>query len=148
MQQQSATIRRLVDDDRPDWFALWQAYCDFYRTRIDAETSATTFSRLCAGDGMVGLVAEERVGAVVGFAHLVLHKSTWATTDCCYLEDLYVVPQYRGSGVAKQLVTRVYAEADACSVGKVYWHTQEFNAPARSLYDTLARRTSLVVYRR
>jgi hypothetical protein len=29
----------------------------------------------------------------------------------------------------------------------VYWLTQEYNGPARSLYDTVAHRTSFVVYR-
>jgi imidazolonepropionase-like amidohydrolase len=38
--------------------------------------------------------------------------------------------------------------ADGFGPASVYWLTQEYNAPARSLYDTLAHRTSFVVYRR
>jgi hypothetical protein len=30
----------------------------------------------------------------------------------------------------------------------VYWHTQEFNGRARSLYDQVAKRISIVVYER
>ena len=37
---------------------------------------------------------------------------------------------------------------DESGAGSVYWLTQEYNAPARSLYDTLAHRTSFVVYQR
>ena len=38
--------------------------------------------------------------------------------------------------------------ADAHRAERVYWHTQEYNAPARSLYDQVGRRTSFVMYER
>ena len=40
------------------------------------------------------------------------------------------------------------AAADAAGASTVYWQTQEYNADARALYDTLARRTSHIVYQR
>ncbi len=47
----------------------------------------------------------------------------------------------------------VNKEICACTEGNVfivsdYWHTQSYNAPARSLYDEVARPTSFVVYER
>ena len=51
-------------------------------------------------------------------------------------------------GVARRLIEAVYAFADGRGASGVYWLTQEYNAPARSLYDTLAHRTSFVVYQR
>jgi GNAT superfamily N-acetyltransferase len=148
MKLEGSTIRRLSIPDCAQWDALWRAYCGFYRSDLDSKASGITFNRLCAGVEMVGVVAADSLGNLVGFANMVFHQTTWAVSDCCYLEDLYVAPHCRGAGAARQLITQVYAEADARNVGKVYWHTQEFNAPARSLYDTLARRTSFVVYRR
>jgi hypothetical protein len=50
--------------------------------------------------------------------------------------------------VARRLIEAVYAFADGFRPASVYWPIQEYNAPARSLYDTLAHRTSFVVYRR
>ena len=50
--------------------------------------------------------------------------------------------------VARRLIEAVYAFADWFGPASVYWPFQEYNAPARSLYDTLAHRTSFVVYRR
>jgi len=38
--------------------------------------------------------------------------------------------------------------AKAQGADRLYWHTQEFNGAARSLYDTLAARTSFIVYQR
>ena len=54
----------------------------------------------------------------------------------------------RGSDVGRALIEAVYAEADRRAANRVYWHAQEYNAPARSLYDEVAVRTSFVVYRR
>jgi hypothetical protein len=49
--------------------------------------------------------------------------------------------------VARRLVEAVFAFADRFGPASVYWLTQEYNGPARSLYDTVAHRTSFVVYR-
>jgi hypothetical protein len=50
--------------------------------------------------------------------------------------------------VARRLIEAVYAFADGFGPASVYWPIQEYNAPTRSLYDTLAHRTSFVVYQR
>ena len=59
-----------------------------------------------------------------------------------------MAPEARGHGVARRLIQAVYSAADEARASSVYWHTQEFNAEARALYDTLARRTSFIVYQR
>jgi GNAT superfamily N-acetyltransferase len=78
----------------------------------------------------------------------VIHASTWSQTGYCYLEDLFVGRTARGGNVARELIEAVYRLADEFSCTRTYWHTQEFNAPARSLYDQLAHNTSYVVYER
>jgi GNAT superfamily N-acetyltransferase len=153
-----ATIRALTADDYTGWLPLWQAYLRFYRGEVGDEVTRQTFSRLSGGlDGMTGLVAEDPAGgspgggspgALAGLAHLVFHPSTWAREPYCYLEDLYVAPSARGSGLSRQLIDAVYAEADRRGAARVYWETQEYNGAARSLYDLVAHRTSFVVYER
>ena len=143
-------IRPLQPSDRPGWEELWRGYLRFYRSSLDPAVTDATFERLCARtDGLLGLIAvPDDGGAPVGLAHVVLHPSTWSASRYAYLEDLYVSPAGRGSGTAQALIEAVYAEADAAGADRVYWHTQEFNAPARSLYDQVAHRTSFIVYRR
>jgi hypothetical protein len=46
------------------------------------------------------------------------------------------------------LIEAVSTEASARGAAHVYWHTQQFNGAARSLYDQVARLTSFVVYER
>ena len=108
-----------------------------------------TFRRLCEGtDGFFGLLAENDDGGPVGLAHAVFHPATWTTGTYCYLEDLFVSRGGRGSGAGRLLIEGVYEEADRRGADRVYWHTHQDNAPARSLYDAVAHATSFVVYQR
>jgi GNAT superfamily N-acetyltransferase len=143
-------IRPLQSSDRTGWEQLWRGYLRFYRSDVDPSVTDATFDRLCArADGLLGLIAvSDDDGTPIGLAHVILHPSTWSATRYAYLEDLYVSPAARGGGTAQALIEAVYAEADAHDADRVYWHTQEFNAPARSLYDQVAHRTSFIVYER
>jgi len=141
-------IRALRRGDRVQWDSLWAAYLRFYRQHLPQEVTEATFARLIdKGAQPQGLVAE-RDGALVGFVHYTFHRSTWALTDICYLEDLFVAPAARGSGSGRALIQAVYAAADHAKAASVYWMTQEFNAEGRALYDTLAHRTSFIRYER
>jgi GNAT superfamily N-acetyltransferase len=141
-------IRPIRSDDRRAWAPLWQGYLEFYRAALTPEVTDGTWAALCDPSSPVhGLVAEED-DHLVGLAHLIVHPTTWARRPTCYLEDLYVAKPWRGQDIARRLIEAVYAFADESGVGSVYWLTQEYNAPARSLYDTLAHRTSFVVYQR
>jgi GNAT superfamily N-acetyltransferase len=142
-------IRPLTAADFAPWEQLWLAYLRFYRADVGNDVTAATFRRLCdQTDGMIGLVAVDDQGALVGLAHLVFHPSTWSSDPYCYLEDLFVAPVARGTGTATQLLEAAFAEAHRRGAARTYWETQEFNAPARSLYDKVAHRTSFVVYER
>lgn len=142
-------IRPLAAADFAQWEQLWLAYLRFYRATISSEATAATFRRLCdQTDGMIGLVATDDQGALAGLAHLVFHPSTWSVDPYCYLEDLFVAPAARGTGTAVQLLEAAFAEAQRRGAARTYWETQEFNAPARSLYDQVAHRTSFVIYER
>ncbi len=140
-------IRPMGAADWDGWRRLWRGYLDFYREALDEATTRATFERLCAGEVMFAFVAETG-GELVGLVHALTHVSTWTTGTYCYLEDLFVEPATRGGTVARDLIEAVAAEAAARGAEKVYWHTQEYNGRARSLYDQLARRTSFIVYER
>ncbi len=143
----TTVVRRLRDGDRDGWLVLWAGYLDFYRAEIPDATTELTFARLRDDEGgMLGLVAVDDADRLIGLAHLVFHGATWSATSSCYLEDLYVDQARRGSGAARALIEAAYATARDRACDRVYWHTQQFNAPARSLYDTIATPTSFVVY--
>jgi GNAT superfamily N-acetyltransferase len=149
-------VRPVVEGDVERWLPLWQAYLRFYREPLPDSTTRRTFERLVhRDDGMVGLVAAREAGRagdgggereLLGLAHLVFHASTWSTSTYCYLEDLWVDPAARGARVGNALIEATYRVAAERGAARVYWHTQQYNGAARSLYDTVATPTSFVVY--
>jgi GNAT superfamily N-acetyltransferase len=138
-------VRDLEAGDRAGWERLWVAYLDFYGRRLPAETTEITWQRLVGRQrGMGGLVADDDEHGVIGFAHHVVHPSTWATGEVCYLEDLMVDPDRRRRGAGEQLIRVLVERARSWGCESVYWHTEETNETARRLYDRLA---SLTGYR-
>jgi GNAT superfamily N-acetyltransferase len=140
-------IRALASGDWDQWLPLWQGYLAFYRAELSDATTRATFERL-AGDGnqMFGLIALGADGAGLGLAHCLTHPTTWSRLPSCYLEDLFVAPSARGSDVGRRLLESAKEAADTHGAGRLYWHTQEYNGRARSLYDQVGRATSFVVY--
>jgi GNAT superfamily N-acetyltransferase len=142
-----ATIRALTEGDWNDWDALWQGYLAFYRAELSEETSRAAFERLCAGaEGMFGLLGLDEEGRGIGLANCVIHATTWSRQSTCYLEDLFVAPAARGLDLGRALLAAVKEQAVARGADRVYWHTQQYNGRARSLYDQVGRLTSFVVY--
>lgn len=145
---ESCVVRPLVASDRAAWQPLWEAYLAFYRSPQVAAGSDAAFSRLVErADGMAGFAAE-REGELVGFAHAVRHASTWHAAPAVYLEDLFVSPAVRGGGVGRALIDAVTHWAQDARAERLYWITEEGNARARTLYDTLAQLEPYVLYER
>ncbi|WP_210493715.1 GNAT family N-acetyltransferase [Patulibacter sp. SYSU D01012] len=149
MSTPAPSVRPLRPADREAWQALWDGYLRFYREDLDPHVTDVTFGRLCAGeDAMFGLVAVDGEDRPVGFAHALLHGSTWSPAGYCYLEDLFVGPAARGGAAGRALIDATAAEARRRGATKLYWHTQSYNGRARSLYDQAGALSSQVVYER
>ncbi len=144
----ATTVRLLSASDREQWDALWAGYLAFYGKSLDpGVTEQTWFWVTELRARLFGLGAQEG-DILVGFAHCVLHHSTWAIGESCYLEDLFVAPEARGKGVGRALIEAVYAHADALGCERVYWLTHESNVAARGLYDKVAKNLGFIQYRR
>lgn len=140
-------IRPLTAQDRPEWGRLWTAYLAFYETTRPAEVFETTFSRLLGDAPQHGLMAELD-GQGVGLVHYIYHAHNWHIAPVCYLQDLYADPDVRGQGVGRALIEAVYQAADEAGAADTYWLTQEFNTPARQLYDRIGEETPFIKYTR
>lgn len=144
------TTRRLAAKDKPAWLRLFAGYNAFYQAHVAPEVVESLWQRLMrAGPGdHIGLVAVDAHDEPVGLAHILFHASSWSIAPDCYLEDLFVDPTVRGSGLGRALIAAVYAHADAHGARRTYWMTQETNATARRLYDQVAKKSDFVQYRR
>ena len=63
-----------------------------------------------------------------------------------YLEDLWVDPAARGTGIGRKLIETLIARSLDQGWRRVYWHTEADNAAARALYDRIAVLTPYVRY--
>jgi len=140
------SISPLTNADRSEWDALWQAYITFYESDVPEAVSYSTFARIVRDDELHGAIARDAEGRAIGIVHWLTHAATWSTGTYCYLEDLFVDPGSRGSGVGRALIEHVRAWAEEHGSSKVYWLTAHDNATARGLYDRVAVSTGFVHY--
>ena len=141
-------VRKAEARDEKRWRELWAGYVKFYRGEVSEAATANTWRMILEPTSKVDALVAVRDGDVIGFCNYLFHDNTWNIEPICYLEDLFVDPAARGGGVAKQLILACEQAAKEKGAFSLYWQTQEFNAPARSLYDTITPRSSFIVYKK
>ena len=145
---QSIAIRPLSPGDWERWLPLWRGYQTFYRVDIPDSVTKESFRRMLdPTEPTFGALAYEGERAV-GLVHWIFHRTNWAIGDNCYLQDLFVGEQSRGSGIGRMLIEHVYAEAQKAGSSCVHWLTHESNATARLLYDRIADRSGFIQYKK
>jgi GNAT superfamily N-acetyltransferase len=70
----------------------------------------------------------------VGLLAYSLDPNLYHAADGCLIEDLYVVPSWRGRGIGRALVACVLAEAERRGCAEVSVSTDRDNRAALSLY--------------
>lgn len=120
---------------------LFDAYRQFYGQPPDG-TLARRFiaERLERGESTIFLA--ERDGLAVGFVQLYpLFSSTAARPRRLWLlNDLYVAPSARGTGVGRALMMRARRLAEDTGACGLELATARTNTPAQRLYESLAYR--------
>lgn len=133
----SIKIRPIELGDKDRWLELFKEYIVFYKSSLSDEQFELTWQRINSEFNIKGLVAEVD-NKIVGFTHYIWRPSTWEVEDFCYLEDLYVDPKNRKSGVGRALIKAVEEIAIAKGSKRLYWTTAPDNETARKLYDKVA----------
>jgi len=73
----------------------------------------------------------------VGFALFFHNYSTFLARRGLYLEDLFVVPDARGRGIGKALITHCARVAVTRACGRFEWSVLDWNEPAIAFYASL-----------
>ncbi|MDX3808126.1 N-acetyltransferase family protein [Bosea thiooxidans] len=141
------TIRPLTAADRAAWTPLWHGYLTFYKSTLPPEIDDITFGRLTGGQEPMGGFIAERDGQALGMTNWVIHRTTWSEKPICYLQDLFTVPESRGTGVGRKLIEAVNQMAREKNCFRVYWQTHETNLQAQELYNKVADKSGFIVYR-
>ena len=91
-------------------------------------------------DPAVGLIIAERRGVGVGYAMFCDFYNSDKALRGVFLNDLYVAPEARRSGLGRGLMAAVAREARARGGGCIWWGVYSANRGARDFYQSLGAR--------
>lgn len=130
-------IAPVDEGDLRDLLALMRGYCDFYAVTPSEADLLALARALRADPEREGrqLIARDDQGRPVGFATVFWSWSTLAASRLAVMNDLYVVPEARGTGVADELIARCRALAAEHGAGALAWQTAKDNTRAQAVYD-------------
>ena len=100
-------------------------------------TEADLHAALFGPDPSAGCHVAERGGAVVGFALWYRTFSTWQGKPGLWLEDLFVRPEARGTGLGRALLVELARTAVARGWTRFEWWVLDWNEPAQGFYRSL-----------
>ena len=83
------------------------------------------------------LFALDEMGKPVGFALFFHNFSTFLGRAGTYLEDLFVLPEFRGRGYGKGLLTRLAQLAVERGCGRLEWSCLDWNQPSIDFYKRM-----------
>ncbi|MEA5606044.1 GNAT family N-acetyltransferase [Nostoc sp. UHCC 0252] len=82
-------------------------------------------------------ILAESTNQAVGFALFFHNYSTFLTKPGIYLEDLFVLPEYRRQGIGKALISKVAQIAVERDCGRLEWSVLDWNEPAKEFYRSM-----------
>ena len=141
-------IRSVGRNERADWEQLWRRFQSFHRFTVSDETIDVTWERFHDPAEPMFVLGAYMGGALVGIVQFVFHRSCTTVGDFCFLHNLFVADEVRGSGIGRALIEAVYAAATRHGASRVLWNVLESNTAARSLYDKVAQRSGFIQYRK
>ncbi|SEL06542.1 GNAT family N-acetyltransferase [Nonomuraea pusilla] len=143
-------IRPATIDDVPEIHAMIRELAEYekapHEVRVTEEQlRVALFSDTPAAFSHIA----EHEGAVAGFSLWFLTFSTWRGVHGIYMEDLFVRPEYRGSGYGGALMAELARICDERGYQRLEWSVLDWNAPTIGFYDALGaeRQDEWVKYR-
>ncbi|HEY9641270.1 MAG TPA: GNAT family N-acetyltransferase [Coleofasciculaceae cyanobacterium] len=135
---QTFTIRAAQPDDVTTLFSLIQALAQYEKlTHQVTGNEALLHLHLFGDRPCIEAVLAESQGESVGFALFFTNYSTFLTKPGIYLEDLFVMPEYRSQGIGKALLAHLAQLAIARDCGRVEWSVLDWNEPAIGFYQRM-----------
>lgn len=138
MARGALVIRRGTERDVPTILKLIRGLAEY--ERLAHEVEATTARVRVHGFGRrryFETIIGRRGGKPVGFALYFFTYSTFLARPTLYLEDLFVLPEERGTGAGKALLRALARIAVRRGCGRLEWAVLDWNRPAIGFYKRL-----------
>ena len=131
-------IERATERDVPLILRLIKALAEYERMSPDVTATEqglrdTLFGAHPAAEVIIAYAGE----TPAGFALFFHNYSTFLGKPGLYLEDLFVVPEYRGHGYGRALLQHLAALAAERGCGRFEWTVLDWNEPAIGFYKKL-----------
>jgi GNAT superfamily N-acetyltransferase len=132
------TIRPATRSDVSALFALIEALAEYEQLSHIVTGSAEALENhlFCDRPYAEALVADWEQ-KIVGFALFFPNYSTFLTQPGIYLEDLFVLPEYRRRGIGKAMLTYLAQLASDRGAGRLEWSVLDWNDPAINFYKSI-----------
>lgn len=132
------TIRPATPEDAAVILDFITELAVYEKAGHEVEATEETVRSSIFGEGSVtDAVILEADGQPAGFAVWFYSYSTWQAKNGLYLEDLYVSPDFRGSGAGKLLLKHLARVAVEKGCGRFEWSVLDWNEPAIRVYDAV-----------
>jgi GNAT superfamily N-acetyltransferase len=132
------TIRRIRKGDEKTFLALVNALADYEKLkRPNASASKRLikdgFGKRKRYKGFLAFINER----AVGYAIIFETYSSFLALPTLYLEDIFILPQFRSKGIGMQLFKRCLLEAAKRGCGRMEWVVLDWNKNAIRFYEKL-----------
>lgn len=133
-----ATIRAATPEDTGAIFALTYELAEFESlTQVFTATEDGLRDALFGARPAVEALVAENEGRIVGYALFFHNYSSFAGKRGLYLEDVYVQPSQRGSGLGAAMLARLAALAVERNCARFEWTVLDWNKQAIGFYEKL-----------
>lgn len=131
-------MRPGTEDDVPLILSLIRELAEYERLSHEVVATEDTLRDSLFGERRVAEVLLGYIGDEPASFALFFHNfSTFLGRPGIYLEDLYVKPEFRGSGVGSAMLVRLARLARERSCGRLEWSVLDWNEPAIGFYEML-----------
>ncbi len=143
----TVTVTSLTSADRGEWQKLYHAYAAFYHMPMNDEILEWVWQWIFdPAQPFFGLIAKDELGQGVGLMHFREMVSPLRGAKVGFLDDLFVLPQMRGTGVVELLYEGLRVQAKEQGWPFMRWMTAEANYRGRAVYDRIAEKTAWLTY--
>ncbi len=132
--------------DIPRVAPLFDAYRQFYEQPSDLPAAEAYLTDRLARSQSVIFLARVPMGPAVGFTQLYPSFSSISMRPLWILNDLFVMPEYRRSGVGRVLLQQARAYAAGSGAAGMVLETAVTNESAQALYESLGWKRDELFY--
>ena len=128
------------------WIELYHKYAEYYQVDIPKDNFDLTWKWLTSENypfwGILAYVDSK----IVGFAHFRSLPSPLDSCEVGFLDDLFVLQEYRGKKIGYSLIEKVHQIGKSKNWPYINWITKDDNYTARTLYDKISTKTDWNFY--